>query len=112
MEKSVDSHVDGSVRKPGHSYSDVVRTRADTPQPGAEVVSADATSTGETPSSYKTLLAPNSAIKTMDNPFVSSSESSDESKVDAPWKTVESSIKDLRRRLNQQLRRNNPLRLI
>ncbi|KAG1792611.1 uncharacterized protein HD556DRAFT_1239104, partial [Suillus plorans] len=87
----MDSHVNGPVLRPGRSFSDVVRTRADTPQPGAEVVSAGAQSTEDTPSSYKTSLAPNSATKVLDNPFISLSESSDESEVDTPWKTVERS---------------------
>ncbi|KAG2345488.1 hypothetical protein BDR05DRAFT_960381 [Suillus weaverae] len=99
VEKSKDSHVDGPVLKPVRSYSDVVRTRADTPQPGAEDVSAGVLDTEDTPSSYRTSVAPSpsSAIKMLENPFASSSESSDESKVDAPWKTVERQHKNSKR---------------
>ncbi|KAG1744747.1 hypothetical protein EDB19DRAFT_1826893 [Suillus lakei] len=90
-EESSDPHVVESILKPVRSYSDVVRTRADTPQPGAEVVSANALSIEDTPSSYKTSVAPEStsAIKVLDSPFLSSSELSNESRVDAPWKMVE-----------------------
>lgn len=88
VEKSKDSHVDGPVLRPVHSYSDVVQTRADTPQPGTEDVSAGALGTRETPSSYRTSVAPSpaSVIKVLENLFISSSESSSDSEVDAPWK--------------------------
>ncbi|KAG2118470.1 hypothetical protein DEU56DRAFT_837728 [Suillus clintonianus] len=61
VERSNDPHVDSPVLRPVRSYSDVVRTRTDTPQPGAENVSVSALSTGDTPSSYKTSVAPSSA---------------------------------------------------
>ncbi|KAG1807620.1 uncharacterized protein BJ212DRAFT_1485467 [Suillus subaureus] len=77
VEKSNDSHVDGPVLKPICSFNYVVRMRADTPQPGAEAVSAGTLGTEDTPSNYKTLVAPNlasSATKILDNPFISSKE--------------------------------------
>src|SRR6267154_3222600 len=91
VEESRDPHVDGPVLRPVRSYSDVVRTRADTPQPGAELVSASALSTEDTPVSYKTSVTPRSesAIKVLESPFMSSSDEDHESEVDAPWKTVE-----------------------
>ncbi|KAG2145484.1 uncharacterized protein EDB93DRAFT_1104723 [Suillus bovinus] len=97
MEKSTDSHVDGSILKPGHSFNNVIQMRADIPQSGTEVVSAGALSTEDTPSSYKTSIVPNPVTKVLDNPFISSSESSDESEVDTSCKTVKYSHKRLKR---------------
>ncbi|KAG1721047.1 uncharacterized protein EDB91DRAFT_1279688 [Suillus paluster] len=60
--------------------------------------------------SYKTLVAPNSASsvpKILENPFVSSSES-DESEVDAPWMTVERNHRKSKRAAKKVLENLQP----
>ncbi|KAG1871351.1 hypothetical protein DFJ58DRAFT_722775 [Suillus subalutaceus] len=76
---------DDSVLRPVRSYSDMVRTRTDTPQPGAEKGSADAISTvvGSDEGTDTITSAPINAMKPA---FMTSSDESDEN--DTPWKRV------------------------
>ncbi|KAG1874233.1 hypothetical protein C8R48DRAFT_769623 [Suillus tomentosus] len=81
------SRLGDSVLRPVRSYSDVVRTRPDTPQPEAGVRSAsvDSAITGRHQS---TGVVENDNNEPVNNPFVTTSESSAESDDGTPWKTV------------------------
>lgn len=85
-EKSSDSRVDGSVLKPGRSYSDVVRMRPDMSRPGTETCSVNVISIIDKPS---TAFDTNEEV--CENPFVTTSESSSESNDEShkPCQTVE-----------------------
>ncbi|KAG1788023.1 uncharacterized protein HD556DRAFT_1448191 [Suillus plorans] len=81
------SRLGDSVLRPARSYSDVVRMRSDTPQPEAGVRSAsvDSATTGRRQS---TGVVENLNDEPVNNPFVTTSESSAESESGTPWKTV------------------------
>lgn len=98
-----DSHIDGPILKSVCSYSNKVLTRADTLQPGTKDVFASALGTRETSSSYRISVAPSSAsaIKVLDNPFVSLSKSLDESEVDALLSVKIKNLNNLIVRINR-----------